>query len=312
MNKKLPSSDQLIDQIDFQTIFSEVIDQPASITDATGLIVFWNKAAHEMYGWTAKEMIGKYATEIIADEIPVQKSKEIITVLSAGRSWTGTMRVKRKDGSTFLASLHNFPIRDVKGKLMGIIGLTTDMTAWASQEKKLEESQDKYQKLFNTMSQGIVYHDKAGKIISANPAAEAILGVQLGKIKGITAFDQDWRVIKEDETSFSSKDFPSTIALETGKKVENVVMGVYNPKQKTYKWLLCSSTPEFEHHSDTPTGAYIIFTDISDQKKAEKDLKERTNEFQNMNQFMIDRELRMTQIKEENAKLKEKLSSLSH
>jgi hypothetical protein len=35
----------------------------------------------------------------------------------------------------------------------------------------LRESEDKYRTLFQTMAQGVVYHDADGKIVSANPAA---------------------------------------------------------------------------------------------------------------------------------------------
>ncbi len=43
--------------------------------------------------------------------------------------------------------------------------------------QRLKESEEKYRTLFETMVLGVVYQDTNGKIISANPAAEKILGL---------------------------------------------------------------------------------------------------------------------------------------
>jgi PAS domain S-box-containing protein len=44
-------------------------------------------------------------------------------------------------------------------------------------EEALKLSEEKYRTLFETMAQGVVYQDADGRIISANPAAERILGL---------------------------------------------------------------------------------------------------------------------------------------
>ena len=44
-------------------------------------------------------------------------------------------------------------------------------------ENTILESEERFRTLFNTMTLGVVYQDKIGNIISANPAAEEILGL---------------------------------------------------------------------------------------------------------------------------------------
>jgi len=52
------------------------------------------------------------------------------------------------------------------------------------------------------MTQGVVYQDAEGKVISANPAAEMVLGVTLEQMKGRTSGDPQWRSIREDGSDF--------------------------------------------------------------------------------------------------------------
>ncbi len=64
-----------------------------------------------------------------------------------------------------------------------------DITRQQSMSRELEESERKYRNLFETMAQGVVYQDRDGKIISANPAAERILGLTSEQMSGIDSMD---------------------------------------------------------------------------------------------------------------------------
>ena len=52
---------------------------------------------------------------------------------------------------------------------------------------------------------------------------------------------------------------------------------------------------------------YVEFTNITEQKKAEEDIKVRTEELERINTLMVDRELKMSELKAENETLKKKL-----
>ena len=48
--------------------------------------------------------------------------------------------------------------------------------------QRLREIEEKYLSLFETMVLGVVYQDCNGKIISANPAAQEILGLSIDQM----------------------------------------------------------------------------------------------------------------------------------
>ena len=94
-------------------------------------------------------------------------------------------------------------------------------------EEALRESEEKYRTLFKTMEEGVVYQNESGEIISANPAAERILGLTLDQMQGRTSVDPRWRAIHEDGSDFPGETHPAMVALKTGEMVNHVIMGCF-------------------------------------------------------------------------------------
>jgi PAS domain S-box-containing protein len=141
-------------------------------------------------------------------------------------------------------------------------------------ENALRESEEKHRTLFETMTQGVVYQAVNGEIISANPAAERILGLTLDQMQGRTSMDPRWRAIQEDGTAFPGDMHPSMVALRIGEPVRNVVMGVFNPQTEGHVWINVNATPQFRPGDDTPYQVYTTFEDITRRWRAEKALQE--------------------------------------
>ena len=98
--------------------------------------------------------------------------------------------------------------------------------------QSLRLSEGKYRTLFETMVLGVMYYDNSGVIISANPAAEEILGLSIDQMQGRTLTNLQGKCIHVDGSTFPGEIHPAMVALKTGKKVKNVVMGVFNPKNE--------------------------------------------------------------------------------
>jgi len=142
------------------------------------------------------------------------------------------------------------------------------------QIRRLRESEEKYRTLFETMVLGVVYQDINGKIISANRAAEEILGLSIEQMTGRTSTDPRWKSIHEDESSFPGETHPAMIALKTGKRVNNVVMGVFYPKKEEIRWININATPLYKNGEKKPYQVYTTFEDITERKRVEESLRE--------------------------------------
>src|SRR5947209_5636167 len=88
-------------------------------TDIKGNITYWNRFAEELYGWSAKETVGRNIMQFVVPPETEQEAIEIMSLLRTGQTWTGEFRVKRKDGSSFTALVTDSPVLDGDGLLIG-------------------------------------------------------------------------------------------------------------------------------------------------------------------------------------------------
>ena len=139
--------------------------------------------------------------------------------------------------------------------------------------QKSRENENKFRILFETMAQGVVYQNKQGVIISANPAAEKIIGLTVEQMKKTTSFDPQWQSIHEDGSAFQGETHPAVVALRTGLPVTNTIMGILHAQKKEYTWLLINAIPQFRENETKPYQVFTTFTDITELKHTEDELK---------------------------------------
>lgn len=153
-----------------------------------------------------------------------------------------------------------------------IVSVYDDLTEIKESEEALDESKRHYKILFDTMAQGAVYQDAKGNIVSANNAAEKILGLSMDELLGRTSMNPEWRAVDEDGRELPGHKHPSMIALKEKRVVENFIQGVYNPKKKDYSWIIVNSMPLFRDGESEPYMVYSTFQDITELKKAQNEL----------------------------------------
>ncbi|MBN1259548.1 MAG: PAS domain S-box protein [Anaerolineae bacterium] len=178
--------------------------------------------------------------------------------------------------------------------------VTWEIVRQKQAEEALRESEEKHRTLFETMAQGVVYHDTSGAITSANPAALKILGLSMEQLLGRTSMDPRWRAVHEDGSDFPGETHPSMVALHTGQEVDDVVMGVFNPQLEAYRWIRIHATPQFAG-GDRPRQVYTTFDDITERKQAEDALRESEEKFRSLVEqsydgvFLMDEDARIVE-----------------
>ena len=151
--------------------------------------------------------------------------------------------------------------------------------------KKPERLEEKFRGLFESMTQGVVYHDQSGAVVDANPAAARLLGLSKDQLMGRTSLDLRWRAIREDGTTLAGDDHPDKVAMRTGKPVENFIMGVNVPEEDRYRWISVSAVPQFREGENRPYRVFVTFTDITEIRTTQEALRD--------NQRLLERALSM-------------------
>src|ERR671913_1968221 len=143
------------EQIRFQARLLDAVGQAIIATNPQGTIIYWNRAAEELYGWPKEEVMSRPIVEVTPSQEMLERAEEIMSELRAGRSWSGEFVVQRKDGSIFPAMVTDTPVYDEQGTLVGIIGVSIDLTELKKAEE-LRRSEERF-RLLAENAQDLIY-----------------------------------------------------------------------------------------------------------------------------------------------------------
>jgi PAS domain S-box-containing protein len=160
--------------------------------------------------------------------------------------------------------------------ILRINGITRDITKRKNAEKMLRESEEKYRLLSDTMTQGVIYRDADGTIISINPAGEQIIGKTAAEVLGKKT---EIEMISENGSVVAFENLPSQRTIKTGLPVIGEIKSFFNIKERIVKWLSIDTIPLYRKDEDRPYQIYSVFEDITERRIAEKEIQKREQLF---------------------------------
>lgn len=117
------------ERLRFQARLLEAVDHALIATDLELKITYWNRAAEQLCGWSADEVLGREALPILSPQVTERQASDVLrNQLRDGRSWSGELLVRRKDGSACQCRITTSPIR-TDDVLVGAVSVLRDTTA---------------------------------------------------------------------------------------------------------------------------------------------------------------------------------------
>ncbi|HET6768715.1 MAG TPA: PAS domain S-box protein, partial [Chitinophagaceae bacterium] len=246
------------------------------ITDLTYIVTEWNDAAEKLHGLPGAR--GKNLFELIKIDLLNSTPDSIKNDVTNKGSWEGEIIYHRHDGEKFIFKTTATAIIDDDNKPVSIIFVNHNITKVKSTEKKLAEAEATYEKLVNTLVDGVIMLDKDGKITTCNKRASAILGLTEEEMLGKELGDSSWKAIKADGTPFPWYEFPTVVSIQTGFPQRNVKMGVNLPNG-LFVWLLINSEALIRLGEFEPYAVVLSFSDITDSVNREEELRKSNERF---------------------------------
>jgi len=199
---------------------------------------------------------------------------------------------------------HNwaFPILDQKGKVSHVIIQHVDITQKKKDEQNLIESEARLRSYFNTPLYGIAITSPHKRWIEVNDALCSILGYTREEILATT-----W------EAMTYLDDIAPDVALfnqmMAGEIDHYTLEKRFIHKNKSLVWAKLSVVCM---RKEDKIVDFIVATieDITEKKKTEQAFQERSEEAEKMNSFMMNREIKMIELKDEIIKLKNRIVEL--
>ena len=170
----------------FQARLLDTVGQAVVALDLDGRITYWNRFAETLYGWPAREVVGRPASEILTPEDQQGRADEVMSELMAGRNWSGEFEVRRRDGTSFVAMVIDTPVYDEQGNLAGMIGVSTDITERKEAEDALRRSKARFQAVFENAAVGMALVDMEGRLAGSNLALQEMLGYGDEELRSMT------------------------------------------------------------------------------------------------------------------------------
>lgn len=135
----------------FRLMVENVKGYAIFMLDPQGSVLSWNQGAERINGYRAEEIIGRQFSCFYPedDKQSGKPQKELEIAAAEGRVEDEGWRI-RKDGSRFWASVVITAMKDHKGHIRSFSKVTRDMTERKRVEELLQESEERYRKLFDT------------------------------------------------------------------------------------------------------------------------------------------------------------------
>ena len=168
---------------------AEIAGDAIVVLDAEGKVAFWNRAAEEMFGYSADEIMGKPLTMVIPERFRMEHTEGFKGAVLKGR-----MRPKRaelsglrKDGTEVLfeVSITSLKLEDETF----FIGILRDITSRIEAQRELERISREKEEIFQSLASLTLILDTNFTILDANMAVLKATGMSKEELLGRKCYE---------------------------------------------------------------------------------------------------------------------------
>lgn len=246
--------------------------------DLTLKTTYVSPSIMKVLGFTPEERMALDAIDIMTPESYARAVEILVRELETerdggadpDRSMTVEIEYYHKEGHTVWTENRLRGIRDHQGNLVGIHGVSRDITGRKRYEEAIKVSEEKYYSIFNHSLDAILLTNEDRSILDANPAACEMFGRSLEEIR--TA---GWDGLV-DATDPHLQNVLSEI-LRAGRTSAEIMM----IRSNGHKFPVEMSSNTFVDANGQNKNCTII-RDITDRKRVEEALAERENRYREL------------------------------
>lgn len=257
---------------DAYRLLVESMKEGAITVIADGTIFYCNMHFAEMVGSTINKIIGRPVTEFICDADKALFDLMFVEgIKDCSRGEIGLKKLDKTIVPAYL-SLNSLNIYDSHALCI----IATDLVDQKRDDEILAAGK-LTRSILEQSTEAIVVADEKGRIIRANPSAEAIVGEKLG----FKAFDEIFHLHNDQGQEIRLSPIGNKLSAELqlnllqlakkGKIAKGIEVTLNKPDGDTLN-LILSAGPILDQHN-TVQGCTVTLTDITARKRAEDELK---------------------------------------
>lgn len=245
-------------EIRYRTLF-EILPVGVGLSALDGRIIDTNSTFQQMIGYSIEELKRVNAPNTYYN--PAERALLLKQIQQNGFVRDFEARLKRKDGSTFLASMNITAVK-IRNETI-LVTVAKDITEQRGMEKALTESEEKYRTLVECARDPIATIDETGTYLFLNKTAARRLTGKDEDLAGKTLWDFFPKEIADRHAANIRK-------VIKAKKGVNIVS--LTEVQNQLRWYNTTIEP-LKDDNGTVTAAIVIARDVDDIKRAEEQIQ---------------------------------------
>jgi PAS domain S-box-containing protein len=228
-----------------------------------------NAAFEKQIGFKKSKFIGKKDSSFIPEELALEFEKSDALILNKSESVSMESEDKDPEGNLIIFDTKKTPFFDEQGKLLGLIGISRDIT----QRKKAEIRLKAQSAALKSAANGVLITNTKGEIVWINPAFSILTGYNWKEIVGKTP-----GVLNsgKHDKSFYSKMWNTILS---GKTWQGEIINKKKSGDLFYEEM--TITPVLNDKGDIDQFV-AIKNDITERKKAEEEIRASENKFRSI------------------------------
>ena len=241
------------EQIREQAALLDQAQDAILVRDLDQNILFWNKGAEKLYGWTTEEVIGKDAGELLYKERSNQFEAARQTIIQNGE-WKGEVHQTRRDGAEIIVQSRWTLVRDEHGQPKSILVINTDVT-----EKKRMESQflrAQRMESIGTLAGGIA-HDLN------NVLSPILMAIDMLQLKATDESSKKWLDVLRTNAERGGNMVRQVLSFARGVEGERVALQPKHLVKEIVKILRETLPKSIEISFHLPNDLWIISADAT-------------------------------------------------
>ena len=147
--------------------------------DLDSRVVHWSPGAERLYGWTAAEAVGRSVRELILSG-QERLADDVKARTHAGGQWDGEFTARHKDGRSLVVWVSNAPLTDAAGTVVGVVGVSLDMTAHAAAQAEraaeLQSAHDRAERLADRQARLVQVSEALGRALTPAQVVDVVIG----------------------------------------------------------------------------------------------------------------------------------------
>jgi len=275
---------------------AEGSDDAISAKDLQGRYVLFNRAAGAEIGITREQALGRTDAELYGPELAAQFAANDAAARAATGPLTFEEQVQTARGQRIKLCTKG-ALRDADGQLVGTFGVSRDVTEAQRAEQALRTSEAHYRSVVAALSEGLLVTDLAGRVVSANPAAERLIGRPQSELVGGPLVPEGWQVPGADGSPQGFEQLPTGRVQASGQPVVGELVQALAP-DGSLRWFEVNAHPLHDAAGER-SGVVTSFAEVTVRKQQadelarhreqlEERVAERTAELSEANRSLAD------------------------